>query len=117
MSNSVQPPPSPSPGQWLTNQMERRNISVRQLAEAMGVVEKSVYFWRDDKTAVSEARIPKLAEALAISEIQVRQGLGYWVPAESPEPPPDYDVDELRDLRNQLNTILDRIEEIQRRRG
>lgn len=38
---------------------------------------------------------------------------GQPTPAE-PERP-DYDVDELRDLRSQLNAIIDRIEEMQRR--
>jgi len=40
---------------------------------------------------------------------------GQPTPAE-PERP-DYDVDELRELRAQLNAVIDRIEEIQRRRG
>lgn len=97
--------------------MERRNVSVRNLAEALGVTGKTVYDWRDDRTAISEARIPRLANELGVSEIEARQGLGYWVPADSPEPPSSYDVDELRDLRTQLNAIIDRIEEIQRRRG
>lgn len=115
-SNSAQPPPNPSPGAWLTRQMERRSISVRQLAEALGVTEKTIYFWRDDKTAVSEPRIPVLAETLGLSEIAARRGLGYWVPVESSEPAgPQYDVDELRDLREQLSAIIDRIEEMQRR--
>lgn len=87
--------------------MERRNISVRQLAEALGVVEKSVYFWRDDKTAVSEARVPRLAEALGVSEIEARRGLGYWVPEDS-EPQPVRDAGELDEILRDLTDVLAR---------
>lgn len=115
MSNPAQPQPSDSPGTWLTRLMERRNVSVRSLAEALGVTGKTVYDWRDDRTAVSEARIPRLANELGVTEVEARRGLGYWVPS-SPEPAaPQYDVDELRDLRSQLTAIIDRIEEMQRR--
>lgn len=117
MSNPAQPPPSDSPGTWLTRQMERKNISVRSLAEALGVTGKTVYDWRDDRTAVSEARIPRLANELGVSEMEARRGLGYWVPSSTEPAATGYDVDELRELRAQLDRILDKIEEIQRRRG
>lgn len=41
---------------------------------------------------------------------------GEPTPADSEPPRQTYDGDELRELRDQLNVILDRIEEIQRRR-
>lgn len=87
--------------------MERRNISVRQLAETLGVTEKSIYFWRDDKTAVSETRVPRLAEVLSISEIDARRGLGYWVPDDS-EPQPARDAGELDEILRDLTDVLDR---------
>lgn len=106
-SNSAQPPPSSSPGAWLTRQMERKNISVRQLAEALGVTEKTIYFWRDDKTAVSEPRIPALAEILGLTEIATRRGLGYWVPKGS-EPQPVKDAGELDEILQDLTALLER---------
>jgi transcriptional regulator with XRE-family HTH domain len=70
-------------GEWLTRQMERENVSVRLVAEALGVTTKTVYDWQGGKTAISEERIPRLAEVLGVSELQARRGLGFWVPDES----------------------------------
>lgn len=107
MSTAAQPPPSDSPGSWLTQQMERKHINVRRLAEALDVTDKTVYGWRDDRGAVSEARIPKLAEALGISEIEARRGLGYWVP-EGSEPQPVRDAGELDEILQELTSVLER---------
>lgn len=73
-----------SKGGWLTRQMERESASVRRVADAMGVTTKTVYEWLNGKTAVSEERVPRLAEVLGVSEIEARRGLGYWVPADEP---------------------------------
>jgi transcriptional regulator with XRE-family HTH domain len=107
MSDSVQTPPSQTPGAWLTRQMERRSIGVPALAEALGVTEKTIYYWRNDKTAVSEARVPKLAEALGISEVEARRGLGYWVP-EGSEPRPARDTAELDEILQELTSVLEK---------
>lgn len=80
MSDSAQTSPNPSPGEWLSHQMERRPISVRELADALEVTEKAVYDWRRDRSVVSENRVPQLAKVLNISELEARRGLGYWVP-------------------------------------
>lgn len=71
-------------GEWLTRQMDRADVSVRQAADALGVTTKTVYEWLNGKTAVSEERVPRLAEVLGVSEIEARRGLGYWVPADEP---------------------------------
>lgn len=112
MADSV-PHPNSSPGTWLTDQMKRRNMGVRQLAEALGVSEKTIYEWRGDRTAISEVRVPELAQVFAITEVEARKGLGYWVPesTESARPRPDQLL-ELEEMRRALAQNLERLEEI-----
>jgi len=106
--SSAQPPPShPSPGTWLTRQMERGHKNVRQIAEALDVTTQTVYDWRGDKATINEARIPRLAEALGISEIQARRGLGYWVPGDE-EPQPARDTAELDEILQELTSVLEK---------
>lgn len=114
MSNSSASLPNESPGQWLTRQMERKDLGVRQLARALDVTEKAIYEWRGDRTAISEVRVSKLAEVLGVSELEARRGLGYWVPETGEPERPDM-RSELLELRQQLVNILERIDEIQRR--
>lgn len=112
MTNSVQPPPSQTPGAWLARQMERRNTSVQQLAEALGVTGKTIYYWRDDKTAVSEERVPRLAEVLGVSEVEARRGLGYWVPDPGESVPPELDRDQLRETLDRFRKAADDLERL-----
>lgn len=107
MSDPAQTPPSPSAGAWLIRQMERRSISVQHVAEALSVTEKTVYYWRNGKTTVSEERVPRLASVLGVSEIEARRGLGYWVP-EGSEPEPVKDAGELDEILRDLTDVLDR---------
>lgn len=116
MSTAAQPPPSDSPGSWLTHQMERKSISVRRLADALGVTDKTVYGWRDDRGAVSETRIPKLAAALGISEIEARRGLGYWVPDVTSGSPPAMDEEELAAVEALLEQAIAELNRLKQRR-
>lgn len=113
MSATDTPPSRPTAGAWLTRQMERRSIGVQQLADALGVTGKTIYYWRDDKATVSEERIPRLAEVLGLTEIATRRGLGYWVPKEHEVEPADRTREELATLREELQGILDRIDRLQ----
>lgn len=112
MSNPAQPTPSDSPGTWLTRQMERKNISVRHLAEALGVTGKTVYDWRDDRTAISEGRVPRLAAVLGVSEIVARRGLGYWVPEGALPQPGDLDREQLREALRRFRQAADDLEKL-----
>lgn len=112
MSTQV-PPPDETPGVWLTRRMEIRSTSVRQLADAMNVTTQTVYDWRGDRAAINEERIPLLAATLAISEIEARRGLGYWVPEDRPVERAGIDRDELAQLRQDLAGILERIDRLQ----
>lgn len=113
MTRNTAPSTRPEPGAWLTRQMDDRGISVQQLATAMGVTEKSVYDWRGNRTPISESRIAKLAEILSVSEIEARRGLGYWVPnGEQQESGPAIDRAELVKLKQDLLSILERIDKL-----
>ena len=116
MSNPAKHPPSDSPGTWLTRQMERRSISVRSLAEALGVTGKTIYDWRDDRTAISEARVPLLAEVLDVTELEARRGLGYWVPDETGPLPARFDTEDLDAVEELLRTALEELNRLKRER-
>lgn len=114
MNTPAQTTPKQTPGSWLTRQMELRTISVRQLAEALNVTTKTVYDWRDDRTAISEERVPRLAEIFGIPELEARRGLGYWVPAGTESEPAGLDREELSQLKKDLQEILERIDRLGR---
>lgn len=100
-----------SKGEWLTRQMERRSISVRQVADALGVTTKTVYDWQGNKTAISEERVPRLAQVLGVSELVARRELGFWVPDGEEAAPPDSRLDEMEAL---ARSLLDLVAEIRR---
>lgn len=112
MSNSVASLPNESPGQWLTRQIERRGMSVRRFADELGVTTQTVYAWQNDRTVISEERVPRLAEALGVPEIEARRGLGYWVP-DGQAPPPAIDREDLLKIRAELLGILERLDKLQ----
>lgn len=112
-------------GEWLARQMDRRQISVRQLADALNVATQTVYNWQSGKSVINEERIPALAEVLGVSELVARRGLGYWVP-EGGLDAGEYtgegstvamDKEELLELRKTLVAALERIDRIQRDAG
>lgn len=103
-----------SRGEWLTRQMERRGVSVRQLADAMDVATQTVYNWQSDKTVINEERVPRLAAALSVSEIEARRALGFWVPDESAgEMPSDDRLDAVEEM---LEAALAEINRLKRDR-
>lgn len=66
-------------GAWLRRHRELRGLSVRDLAASMDVTTQVVYEWQSGKSAVSEPRVEQLAEALGVSVVDARRGLGFWV--------------------------------------
>lgn len=96
-----------------------RGLSWNDLADAVGVSESALRNIRKGRNGPSELTKRRLEDALDWAHGSVDKVLqgGSPTPAK-PEPPrQQYDVEELKDLRAQLDRILDRIEEIQRRRG
>ncbi|HWD83307.1 MAG TPA: hypothetical protein VG497_30615 [Kribbella sp.] len=99
---------------------KQRGISVRDAAAQVQHISEG--YWRQfvaggvkqsgiwvPKTPTPE-QLVKMAAAVGIGD-EIADTLGVAKPE-----PPSYDLDELQELRGQLNSILDRIEEIQRRR-
>lgn len=98
-------------GAWITAQMERRNMNVRQLADALEVTTQTVYGWQNSRAVVNEERIPRLAEVFGVSEIEARRGLGYWVPTEG-EPPEELDREQLREALDRFRRAADDLERL-----
>jgi transcriptional regulator with XRE-family HTH domain len=106
-----------SAGEWLRHELTRRGISVRDATEAVGLkATQAVYAWMSDKAAPTDEAAARLAVLLDVPEVEVRRRFGLWVPDAEPAEP-QYDADELRELREQLSAIIAKIEDIQRRRG
>jgi transcriptional regulator with XRE-family HTH domain len=111
--NSAETTPSrPTPGAWLTRQMEARRLSVRQLADALAVTTQTIYDWRGDRAAISEERVPRLAAVLGVSEIEARRGLGYWVPEGALPSPAELDRGQLREALRRFRQAADDLERL-----
>lgn len=106
-------------GDWLKRQMARRDISVRQIADALDVTTQTVYGWQNSKTVISEDRVPRLAEMLGISEIEARRGLGYWVPDEGmvEQSSEDEDEDEIDRQLDIMRAAIAKVERLKRGRS
>lgn len=76
-------------GSWLREQLDQREISVRQFAAALDVSTQVVYDWLRGKHRPGEKRFEAIAEQLGLQVADVRRGLGLWVddlPAEPAGP-------------------------------
>lgn len=69
-------------GHWLRDQRERRGMSVRAFAAKLDVATQMVYDWQNGKVGVSDERASQVADVLDLPELEVRRGLGLWVPDE-----------------------------------
>lgn len=67
-------------GRWLREARERRGMSVREFAANLGVATQMVYDWQNGKNAVGDERAKQIADVLRMDLIDVRRGLGLWVP-------------------------------------
>lgn len=68
-------------GAWLKRAREHRGISVRKLAAHFDVSTQSVYGWEAGSSDwVDDDRAEGLSELLGLGLIEVRRGLGLWVP-------------------------------------
>jgi len=99
-------------GEWLTRQMERRQISVRQIADALDVATQTVYNWQSSKSVINEDRVPRLAEVLGVSEMEARRGLGFWVPDAGETMPPELDRDQLREALRRFRQAAEDLERL-----
>jgi len=102
----------------LDKAMEDRRLSLglewRDVAEAANVSYETLRALRRNRQSSSLTK-RRTEDALQWAPGSIDAILAGGEPTLA-ETSPKYDVDELRELRDQLNAILDRIEEIQRRR-
>jgi transcriptional regulator with XRE-family HTH domain len=85
-------------GQWLNDQLDARNIDVRDVATELAVTTQSVYSWLRDRAQPNEDNVAKLARLLKMDEPTVRAHFGYWVDKTAKKQPARVD-DEARDRR------------------
>jgi transcriptional regulator with XRE-family HTH domain len=88
----------PTPGEWLNQQLDRRDIDVRDVADRLRVTTQAVYRWLRDTGKPSEANVTMLAEMLALPETTVRKQFDYWVEKPAKKQPARVD-DEARARR------------------
>lgn len=113
--------PGPRAAANLEAAIQRRRVELRMswrdVSTAAGMSYEGLRAIRKGDRHPNPVTKGRIEDALQWSPGSVDAVLAGGGPTPEQSERPDYDVDELRDLRNQLNTILDRIEEIQRRRG
>jgi transcriptional regulator with XRE-family HTH domain len=96
--------------------MERKQVSARRLADALGIATQTVYSWQNGKTTVNEDRVPRLAEVLGVSEIEARRGLGFWVPDEGTAESMG-EIDEIDAALDAMRAAIAELERIKRDRA
>lgn len=92
------------------------NLEWRDLAKAAGVSYETLRALRRAGNAAPLTK-RRVEDALHWTPGSIDAVLAGGQPTPAEPERPDYDVEELRELRAQLNAVIDRIEEIQRRRG
>lgn len=100
-----------APGDWLREQMERRRLSNRDVARAVGLRDQAVYYWLTGRTSPKDDAAAKLAELLNLPEREVRRRFGLWVPDETVEPP-ELDREQLREALDRFRRAADDLERL-----
>lgn len=95
------------PGTWLREQMERRKLTQRDVAQAVGLREQAVYYWLSNRTAPKDEAAAKLAALLDVPEVEVRRRFKLWVP-EDGDPGPARSTAELEEIMRDLTAVLER---------
>lgn len=104
---------APAPGDWLRQQMERRQLTTHDVARATGLRDQAVYYWLTGRTAPKDEAAGKLAELLGVPEVEVRRRFGLWIPSEQDGHEPAINRSELEQIRADIIDILQRIERLQ----
>jgi transcriptional regulator with XRE-family HTH domain len=89
-------------GLWLKGQRDRLGISVRDMAHRLDVTTQVLYDWQNGRNAISDERAEQIAEVLGMNIIDVRRGLGLWVPP-----------NEEQDEPAENETLVDRLRRIE----
>ena len=68
---------------WLTELLDHRQLSVEQLAEAVGLSRSSVYFYLQDKTRPDEDTMVRICNFLGVP---LEEGLRQYTPRKRGRP-------------------------------
>ena len=99
-------------GEWLRREMERRDVTTRDVAEAVGLRDQAVYYWLTGRTAPKDEAAAKLAELLRVPEVEVRRRFGLWVPEGDQSQSAELDRDQLRDALRRFRQAADDLERL-----
>lgn len=72
--------PRAQAAEWLQAAREKAGYSATEFAKAIGAHQTSISNYENGKSAVPESKIEAIADALHLTVIDVRRGLGRWVP-------------------------------------
>lgn len=86
--------------EWLQTEMTRRRLTLRAVADHVGVAPNTIRSWKLGKTHPDYEFIPGLARALAEDVAVVRDQAGY---GDSVEPVPEPDITELKHIYLELD--------------
>jgi len=99
-------------GEWLRAQRERRGfVSAAELGRAIGTTKEVIWSYEKGRASVPDERAEQIAEALEMDLIDVRRGLGLWVPREATDEELENAYDEF-----EPGSLVRRVEELIRRR-
>jgi transcriptional regulator with XRE-family HTH domain len=106
---------APDPGDWLRDQMERKQLTTRDVAEAVGLRDQAVYYWLTGRTAPKDEAASKLAGLLDVPEVEVRRRFGLWVPSDTgtEAQPSSEDLDAVEEM---LRTALAELNRLKHKR-
>lgn len=97
-------------GRWLRQARERRGFAtVGALARRLGVSESLVSRYETGLSSISDERAEQIADALGMGIMEVRRGLGLWVP-DGPVEGRDLESMNLDELVAMAEGLLDQIE-------
>lgn len=122
MSNKARREDVNEAGQWLRRQRERRGIdSQSELARRLGWDKAIVNNYETRGTRVPDDRAEQLAEFFGMDIIEVRRGLGLWVPpeaaADTAEPEDDTEPTTAELINRAQELIAEANEYLRRARG
>lgn len=111
-------------GAWLREQRIRRGFDkAADFARKLGIERYTLSTYETGRSAVPDDRATQIAEVLGMDEIEVRRGLGLWVPDDEPRRTHDdavsylaYDAT-LEEVEEMARTLLARLEQLRRDAG
>jgi transcriptional regulator with XRE-family HTH domain len=74
-------------GEWLRETRTRRGLTAAELAELIDTSPQNISNYERGMATVNDDRAAKIATALGLDIITTRQGLGLWVPDDTPGTP------------------------------